>query len=634
MFYQLKAIRKNTKPPIWRRIFVPSNITFAQLAVVLETMLEIPVSDSYQFEFFGKKMGMIEWHEEDKWGKDRTLSYKNGPDTYINDWMEVKKAFTFKLRDRSLSHPEYLLEIENVIERIEMKVDGKYTEIQSPIIMEEASPQVDTYWTDVHKVNKILRTKYFIKTCIESKYQYCSEIREQIERGNGLYYCKKCANRDIHSTDPQKEREEEQRRLEKERLELEQRIAQLTKELDDLKNSIPEEKPKELKTNGFNRNSTLKEYLRQNTKEELLDIAKEEGISVIAKRKDQIVDQVAMGLMGEECISRRLLVLTEEDLDIFETVLEKGLYYPKNKKEEELLEELSYMFLVIFFKDNGVMIPDEVAAYYWAKQEEGEGYRVYHRKTNWLIKCVRAAHIIFATTPLKVLYRMYRQNPVSGSQYKEFLQLLNSIPKRLLQGVILEERIIVEETYRNGDYRIIEDQRKDDEFYCPKEDEIICLSKDCYPSYEDAYQKLFSCLCKKHGYSKEEAKDICMNAFSIFSGGGIPSHFFERYPHLTECYNTEQEVVQFFEVIVNVMNNTRRSALNGFKPKEKRQSSPLFGGTPVVPKVQKSGIPEKLQVEVTEGPLYGRPKKAPEKVYPNAPCPCGSGKKYKKCCGR
>ncbi|MBQ2324968.1 MAG: SEC-C domain-containing protein [Clostridia bacterium] len=26
-------------------------------------------------------------------------------------------------------------------------------------------------------------------------------------------------------------------------------------------------------------------------------------------------------------------------------------------------------------------------------------------------------------------------------------------------------------------------------------------------------------------------------------------------------------------------------------------------------------------------------KKAPEKAGPNDPCPCGSGKKYKKCCG-
>ncbi|MCD8366062.1 MAG: SEC-C domain-containing protein [Clostridiales bacterium] len=37
--------------------------------------------------------------------------------------------------------------------------------------------------------------------------------------------------------------------------------------------------------------------------------------------------------------------------------------------------------------------------------------------------------------------------------------------------------------------------------------------------------------------------------------------------------------------------------------------------------------------------LYLEQKKSgtvvkPEKIYPNDPCPCGSGKKYKKCCGR
>ena len=28
------------------------------------------------------------------------------------------------------------------------------------------------------------------------------------------------------------------------------------------------------------------------------------------------------------------------------------------------------------------------------------------------------------------------------------------------------------------------------------------------------------------------------------------------------------------------------------------------------------------------------PVKKETKIYPNAPCPCGSGKKYKNCCGR
>lgn len=43
--------------------------------------------------------------------------------------------------------------------------------------------------------------------------------------------------------------------------------------------------------------------------------------------------------------------------------------------------------------------------------------------------------------------------------------------------------------------------------------------------------------------------------------------------------------------------------------------------------------------EETQKALYKEQKSSTtivkgEKVYPNDPCPCGSGKKYKKCCGR
>lgn len=40
---------------------------------------------------------------------------------------------------------------------------------------------------------------------------------------------------------------------------------------------------------------------------------------------------------------------------------------------------------------------------------------------------------------------------------------------------------------------------------------------------------------------------------------------------------------------------------------------PFFDGLPFIPSI---------------------PVVKPEKIYPNDPCPCGSGKKYKKCCGR
>ncbi len=42
---------------------------------------------------------------------------------------------------------------------------------------------------------------------------------------------------------------------------------------------------------------------------------------------------------------------------------------------------------------------------------------------------------------------------------------------------------------------------------------------------------------------------------------------------------------------------------------------------------------EKLKALYVEQKKSGTVVK-PEKIYPNDPCPCGSGKKYKKCCGR
>ena len=49
---------------------------------------------------------------------------------------------------------------------------------------------------------------------------------------------------------------------------------------------------------------------------------------------------------------------------------------------------------------------------------------------------------------------------------------------------------------------------------------------------------------------------------------------------------------------------------------------------------------EAIYDEDTRKALYKEQKRSTTvineeaKVYPNAPCPCGSGKKYKKCCGR
>ena len=56
MFYQLKITRKGTKPPVWRRCTVAADVTFANMAAMLEKLVQYPAGSLYEIEVFsGKK---------------------------------------------------------------------------------------------------------------------------------------------------------------------------------------------------------------------------------------------------------------------------------------------------------------------------------------------------------------------------------------------------------------------------------------------------------------------------------------------------------------------------------------------------------------------------------------------------
>ena len=56
MFYQLKITRKGTKPPVWRRCTVAADVTFANMAAMLEKLVQYPSGSLYEIEFFQKKV--------------------------------------------------------------------------------------------------------------------------------------------------------------------------------------------------------------------------------------------------------------------------------------------------------------------------------------------------------------------------------------------------------------------------------------------------------------------------------------------------------------------------------------------------------------------------------------------------
>lgn len=76
---------------------------------------------------------------------------------------------------------------------------------------------------------------------------------------------------------------------------------------------------------------------------------------------------------------------------------------------------------------------------------------------------------------------------------------------------------------------------------------------------------------------------------------------FEQY----DIKFTKAQAIEAVQIVTDLVNTTRKWSNNGHTPNELKQ------------------------IRTTSSSLDGR-----KKIGRNDPCPCGSGKKFKKCCGR
>ena len=636
MFFQIKAIRKGSKPAIWRRAYIPSNITFAQLALLLEIILEYDESDMYEFEFFQKKDRMIEWHEGDQNLHDFYYSYLNAPDTYINEWLMNKEWFTFRMRKTGPDVPEYRVETEKVLKSIQFQDDGN-RELSYPVIFKEVSVKNDRFWSDLNVINETLKNKYFTRKT-DADYMYISELRTCIREGQGIAVCDEMINRDIHT----------KKSANSALKELTDNILSpfIFQKMEELKKEIDHDANKRI-------TASVEEILNAYTKQNLCEMAKDLGLELAAARKDKIVYELASHLLDPQIMREQLLQVDDSELDAFEKAMEKGCFEPSEEEFQELAAvcDLNY---IADFTDNTMEVPEEVILVYNVIKKNG--YREFHKKAYWLLICLKAFDLIHVVAPDKILYRMYRQN--INADYEDFMAVLYRIPDSLNPCRMIGNRIVSKDTIKNEIYKRIEAGQRDIDYYIPTVKEIISYAEDGYPSCEDAYAALFDFYHGSMHVDDELCEYLCLHAFCVFSSGGMLSDYMDIVNEKDVTFDSDKQVERFAFLAMQVNNNTRMFELKGHKPLEMRMGmSDLPNGKKptIVPmsglaaqmlesgKSQLAAMGIDIDTKSTgtdipvihyKGGLNGKAETSMKKVYPNDLCPCGSGLKYKRCCGR
>lgn len=582
-FYQLKIIRKGTKPPVWRRCFVPSNITFAQMAVVLEEILEYSFTDRYEFEFYQEKVQVREYRENEPQVTSGQYDFANASDTFVNDLLDKMTWFTFRVKADEQKLPEYRAEVEKKIPAV--SEDG---EALCPVIVKEKTGAEEAFWSDTEKKNKRL-AELFIPEAGEPDHRSSKEIQEDFCQGKTTLIFSENA---VSKTENNKKC-----------------VNSLIK---DMAETVTKAVMKEMKKTAGSRKPKVAEYLQAYEQEDLVFLAEDLGLSGAEEQdKQELAGRIAGELLKPEVMEKEFLRLNEWEFQAFEKAMKKGLFYVEENEWADL-EWASDLGYLAVYDDGYAEVPAEVSDVF-GKIFTPE-FRALQEKRSWLSACLVMVEYLYGTAPARVVYRMYRRRRECRVSFEEFMELFQSVPEEENLCVLDGNRISLQALLEEEEiYRMLLEYQGEREFYIPSEEEIVDCTYNGYPSQLPVYRKIRQLLEQELGMSEELAEAYLCEIYRVYYTGGLMSEAMEQLNKNGVIFETKDQAREMAELLMEAYSKTRKVQLCGHAPEEE-ESGPRLPG-------------------VFQNDMSGREEKS-KKIYPNDPCPCGSGKKYKKCCGR
>lgn len=292
-------------------------------------------------------------------------------------------------------------------------------------------------------------------------------------------------------------------------------------------------------------------------------------------------------------------------------------------------------------------------------------------ETEKLLRAYIAAFANFyGILPLYRALRIIRtQNPELDLTEEDFLALTEKIRQEEHYYIIvgeeeiycdveeptppLKREIITEHLYAVDDFESYEElkaQQDGKPYYIPEKEELLKYENDCY--IEDTKESIAFCAFMRDKLKIKRADDILSDLKGEARiGYSRPKDVMETIVRLTGNYSigTFEETKKFYKHHSDMCNNMRLPSNRGFTPNELHER---MGGSPQSiefgPNISRALQTGEMDIVSLRQGIAGAdiplPLKASllndlkrvdqKKPGRNDPCPCGSGKKYKRCCGR
>ena len=392
----------------------------------------------------------------------------------------------------------------------------------------------------------------------------------------------------------------------------------------------------------------LTEHMMEQNRDDLLKIAGEIGMQFPPNANtEELRRLVTETLLKPDIVASQLVTLTDSQIALFERACEEGMFLPERSELEDSFavedthcafpyekteerEPLNFMTLLKEGKKDPeeavrklteafqkmaevyLSVPEEIAAVY--REVSTPEFQRRRHISSWLTVCLDVCGILYAITPVPVLARVYTlKEPVEEEELRQALSLLPHTD----DGWVYDkdgDKVICR-PMEEREIQSVLDRQGDREFHLPKLEDMENLSTGYYPFTVPAYDNFRLFL-----------KEYCGK--NNWDADGAVSELWERL--LREKSDLEGDlqwmvdqtgadmkvmplIVRLYE---NCMKNTPCTLYRGCTRAE--MALPI----------------DALDFQEKRFDL-GFDMDAPKiRIGRNEPCPCGSGRKYKKCCGR
>lgn len=388
----------------------------------------------------------------------------------------------------------------------------------------------------------------------------------------------------------------------------------------------------------------LRDDLAEMTKEQIVSLARNYGFKGYSKlRKNELIDGLVDFLSDEVELRRRLVCLTKEQLDLYR----KAVISPVETTLDNTIHtlQLAQYWIGSFEEptDNFCVYEELTAAIQMLESKE---FKEENVKKDWLMKCIKFFREYYGIAPIEIIHELYRQRV--QCTIDEMIDLLRDVPVLMTESTVipmddpyLENIVEIVQLYSEHALMIhiplLEDntggnllgEQMDKEFFIPSPKIIEEISQKGYEQSIPAYKKLKSFFKNRMGMSEQDAKVWTIQAWANGYEDNLPAVLIQNLLSTGIEVESERVLEDFLELLADAHNNTRIIENRGHKPME------LYRMSSKKNEPQRGEKNHQFDNIIPLASYQNRQSmNKDKKISRNAPCPCGSGKKYKKCCGK